>query len=79
MRLNNGFFAALICGAIWGFIWMVVISVLFMLISGEITRPPVGSRDSSGNARRRILFVVFVQTIGTGSGTPCREYSSSLY
>ncbi len=48
MRLNNGFFAALICGAIWGFIWMVVISVLFMLISGEITRPPVGSATLAG-------------------------------
>ena len=48
MRLNNGFFAALICGAIWGFIWMVVISVLFMLISGEITRPPVGSATVAG-------------------------------
>ncbi len=42
MRLGIGFLAAIITGAIWGFIWMIVIAVGFMLVSGQITQPPVG-------------------------------------
>ncbi|MEM6462842.1 MAG: carbohydrate ABC transporter permease [Pseudomonadota bacterium] len=41
-RLGTGFVMALVSGGIWGVAWMIVISVIFMLVSGAITRPPVG-------------------------------------
>ena len=41
MSIGNGFFAAVLTGAVWGFVWMVVIAVVFMLVSGAITTPPV--------------------------------------
>lgn len=42
MRFGTGFFGAIITGAVWGFVWMIVVSVVFMLVSGVITKPPVG-------------------------------------
>ena len=48
MRIGGGFFLGTLTGAIWGFTWMVVLSVLFMLVSGVITRPPVGVATLGG-------------------------------
>ncbi|MEO0828855.1 MAG: carbohydrate ABC transporter permease [Pseudomonadota bacterium] len=48
MRIGGGFFLGVITGAVWGFTWMVVLSVLFMLVSGVITRPPVGVATLGG-------------------------------
>lgn len=48
MRIGTGFFSAIATGAIWGFTWMIVISVIFMLVSGVITTPPVGIAALSG-------------------------------
>ena len=41
-RPGTGFVAAIVSGGIWGAAWMIVLSVIFMLVSGAITRPPVG-------------------------------------
>ncbi|MEP0521289.1 MAG: carbohydrate ABC transporter permease [Hyphomicrobiales bacterium] len=48
MRFGTGFFGAIITGAIWGFVWMIILSVIFMLVSGVITKPPVGIAALSG-------------------------------
>lgn len=48
MRLGAGFIGALITGAVWGFVWMIVVSVVFMLVSGVITTPPVGVATLAG-------------------------------
>lgn len=50
MRIGTGFIAGIITGAIWGLVWMVVVSVTFMLVSGAITRPPVGAAMLAGAA-----------------------------
>lgn len=42
MRIGMGFLAGVVTGAIWGLIWMIVLAVGFMLVSGQITKPPVG-------------------------------------
>ncbi|MFK8036620.1 MAG: carbohydrate ABC transporter permease, partial [Hyphomicrobiales bacterium] len=48
MRFGTGFFGAIITGAVWGFVWMIVVSVIFMLVSGVITKPPVGIAALAG-------------------------------
>ena len=48
MRFGNGFWAGVATGAIWGFVWMIVVSVVFMLVSGAIARPPVGISTLAG-------------------------------
>lgn len=48
MRFGTGFVGAIIAGTIWGFTWMIVISVVFMLVSGVITTPPVGIAALAG-------------------------------
>ena len=40
--------SAIILGAIWGGVWMIVVGVLLMLVSGLITVPPVGMACLSG-------------------------------
>ena len=55
MRIGNGFLTSTIIGALWGATWMVLIGVLFMLVSGEITRPPVGVAALAGAACAAIL------------------------
>ncbi|MCR9139281.1 MAG: carbohydrate ABC transporter permease [Alphaproteobacteria bacterium] len=42
MRIGIGFLASVVTGAIWGLVWMIVLAVGFMLVSGQITKPPVG-------------------------------------
>ncbi len=48
MSIGRGFLAGIVTGAIWGFTWMIVISVTFMLVSGQITTPPVGVATLAG-------------------------------
>jgi len=55
MRIGNGFFASTVVGALWGATWMVLIGVLFMLVSGQITRPPVGVSALAGAACAALL------------------------
>lgn len=42
MRIGTGFLVSVVTGAIWGLVWMIVLAVGFMLVSGQITKPPVG-------------------------------------
>ncbi|MEP1209802.1 MAG: carbohydrate ABC transporter permease [Rhizobiaceae bacterium] len=48
MRLGTGFFASLAIGTIWGFVWMIVVSITFMLVSGVIAAPPIGMAALAG-------------------------------
>lgn len=48
MRIGIGFLAGVVSGAIWGLIWMIVLAVGFMLVSGQITKPPVGMAVVAG-------------------------------
>ncbi len=56
MRFGNGFFASLAIGAIWGAVWMIVVSITFMLVSGAITTPPVGAATLAGLVAGGILM-----------------------
>ena len=58
MRIGTGFFSGVVIGAIWGFVWMVVIAITFMLVSGAITRPPVGAAALAGAAAGALLTVL---------------------
>ena len=42
MRIGSVTFAAPLVGAIWGAVWMIVVGVLLMLVSGITTAPAVG-------------------------------------
>ena len=55
MRVGTGFLAGVVSGAIWGFVWMIVVSVAFMLVSGAITKPPVGVAALAGAVAAAIL------------------------
>ncbi len=55
MRIGTGFLAGVVTGAIWGFTWMIVISVTFMLVSGQITSPPVGIATLAGAAAAALI------------------------
>lgn len=58
MRLGTGFLASLLIGAIWGFVWMIVISITFMLVSGVISVPPVGIATLAGLVGAAVLAAV---------------------
>ncbi|MDA4844196.1 carbohydrate ABC transporter permease [Hoeflea poritis] len=57
-RPGIGFIAAVVSGALWGACWMIVISVIFMLVSGAITRPPVGMALIAGAVSAAVLAAV---------------------
>ena len=42
MRFGTVDLSAIIIGALWGVVWMIVIGVLLMLVSGVVVSPPVG-------------------------------------
>ena len=58
MRIGTGFFSGIAIGAIWGFVWTIVIAITFMLVSGAITRPPVGAAALAGAAAGALLTVL---------------------
>lgn len=58
MRTGTGFIAGIAVGAIWGLVWMVVISITFMLVSGAITRPPIGAAALAGAVAGALLTAV---------------------
>ncbi len=60
MRIGTGFAASLLLGAVWGFIWMVVVAVTFMLVSGVVTTPPAGLAALAGAAAAAVLSAVIV-------------------
>lgn len=57
MRIGNGFAVAVITGAIWGFVWMVVLGVIFMLVSGAVTHPPLTAALVAGAVCGAIMMV----------------------
>ena len=42
MRIGSVTIAAVVIGALWGAVWMLVIGVLLMLVSGIAAAPPIG-------------------------------------
>ena len=43
-------------GALWGFVWMIVVGVLLMLVSGAIAAPPVGAGTLAGAVAGAVLI-----------------------
>lgn len=41
MRIGTGFIAAILLGAFWGAIWMIVIGLIFTLFAGEASAPQI--------------------------------------
>jgi len=48
MKIGSVTFSAIAIGAIWGAVWMIVVGILLMLVSGVTTSPPVGMAALSG-------------------------------
>lgn len=48
MKIGSVTFFAVAIGLIWGAVWMIVIGILLMLVSGVTTSPPVGMAALSG-------------------------------
>ena len=42
MKLGRVTYSAAVIGGIWGAVWMIVVGILLMLISGIVASPPVG-------------------------------------
>lgn len=64
MILNLVKFWAVFIGAVWGAVWMIVLGVLLMLVSGLIAMPPVGMAAISGAIAGLIYFVAAHRTQG---------------
>jgi multiple sugar transport system permease protein len=58
MRVSTGILTGIIMGAIWGFTWMVVMAIGFMLVSGQITKPPVGTTMLAGAAAAGLIAYI---------------------
>ena len=50
MRGGLTLFSGLVIGALWGAVWMIVVGLLLMLISGAVAAPPVGKAGLVGAA-----------------------------
>ena len=48
MKIGFRYLSALAIGVIWGAVWMIVVGILLMLVSGVTTSPPVGMAALSG-------------------------------
>lgn len=48
MKIGSVTFSAVAIGAIWGAVWMIIVGILLMLVSGIATSPPVGMAALSG-------------------------------
>jgi len=58
MRGGWTLLSGLIIGALWGAVWMIVVGLLLMLISGAIAAPPVGKAGLVGAA----VAVIYLAT-----------------
>ena len=58
MRIGTGFLASVLIGAVWGFVWMLIVAVTFMLVSGEVTVPPVGAAALAGAMAAALISAV---------------------
>ncbi|WP_306118297.1 MULTISPECIES: carbohydrate ABC transporter permease [unclassified Roseitalea] len=48
MQPGLGTLTGFVAGALWGLVWMIVTAVMFMLVSGAATTPPVGAAMLAG-------------------------------
>ena len=55
MSARINLFAAL-AGAIWGGVWMVIVGVMLMMVSGVIVSPPVGIAALAGLVQAVVLM-----------------------
>ncbi len=66
MRYSTGMFAGILTGALWGFLWMIVIGITFMLVSGQITSLPIGAATLAGVAGAMTYLAVEKDARTTG-------------
>ncbi|MGF1476450.1 MAG: carbohydrate ABC transporter permease [Geminicoccaceae bacterium] len=55
-RIGTGYGLALVIGAIWGLVWMIVIGVTYMLVSGSVAVPAVGAAAAAGLVGAAVLM-----------------------
>ncbi|WP_448464266.1 carbohydrate ABC transporter permease [Martelella sp. AMO21009] len=62
MRIGTGFIAAILLGAFWGAVWMVVIGLIYTLFAGEASAPQVWVASLAGAVAAAIYIVSPVKT-----------------
>ena len=62
MRIGTGFIAAILLGAFWGAIWMVVIGLIYTLFAGEASAPQVLVAALAGAVGAAIYVLAPVKT-----------------
>ncbi|WP_174802504.1 carbohydrate ABC transporter permease [Martelella limonii] len=62
MRIGTGFIAAILLGAFWGAIWMVVIGLIYTLFAGEASAPQVMVAALAGAVGAAIYVLAPVKT-----------------
>ncbi|MGI9510796.1 MAG: carbohydrate ABC transporter permease [Geminicoccaceae bacterium] len=58
MVFGRGFLAGLITGLIWGGVWMLVVGITFMLVSGAVAVPPIGAAAIGGLVSAAIFMIL---------------------
>ncbi|WP_354435490.1 carbohydrate ABC transporter permease [Martelella mangrovi] len=62
MRIGTGFIAAILLGAFWAIVWMIVIGLVFTLFSGEASAPQLGYAALAGAVGAAIYVLSPVRT-----------------
>ena len=62
MRIGTGFIAAVLLGAFWGIVWMVVIGLVFTLFSGDASAPQLTYAALSGGVGAAIYVLSPLRT-----------------
>ena len=66
IKFGNGFFLATAGGALWGFLGMLCLSIVFMLVSGVIALPSVGAATLAGAIGAGLMAMFPVSQRSTG-------------
>ncbi len=64
MKLGSVTLFGICAGAIWGTVWMIVVGVLLMLVSGLTTQPPLGMAALTGAVMGVSAFLIFEKLQG---------------
>ncbi|AJY48177.1 carbohydrate ABC transporter permease [Martelella endophytica] len=62
MRIGTGFIAAVLLGAFWGAVWMIVIGLIFTLFAGEASAPQILIAALAGAVGAAIYVLAPVKT-----------------
>ncbi len=66
IKLGNGFFLATAGGALWGFLGMLCLSIVFMLVTGVIGLPSVGAATLAGAIGAGLIAMFPIHQRSTG-------------